>query len=278
MSSIQTVVPVEQKVVGFDGAEILGVRANNGKIYIGVRGVCDGIGFSEDQARNERRRIQGDIVLCKGGLNLTLPTNGGPQDVLCIDLEFHPLWLAKISITPNMLEYKPGVAQHLVEYQLRAKDVLAKAFLQQPELQANKPNEDRLRIMLLNAQTRHAKLIFDVTRDFRERLSDTAVESLISVGTEMLAGREVVPRPKIEKLYTAGEIAAECGVSANKIGRLAEKHGIKTAEFGITMLDKSPHSSKQVSAFRYNERDREKMRELLREESSEFKSPGRSKV
>lgn len=60
------------------------------------------------------------------------------QEVLCIEIDFLPLWLAKISITPNMQIETPWVANRLIEYQLKAKDVLAEAFLpkQRPLTQA----------------------------------------------------------------------------------------------------------------------------------------------
>jgi len=38
-------------------------------------------------------------------------------------------WLAKISITPKMQKENKEVMNKLIEYQLKAKDVLAKAFL-----------------------------------------------------------------------------------------------------------------------------------------------------
>lgn len=46
----------------------------------------------------------------KGGSNLTLPTKGGNQETLCLKLDFVPLWLAKISITPTaeQLSESPG--------------------------------------------------------------------------------------------------------------------------------------------------------------------------
>ncbi|MNB71343.1 ORF6C domain protein [compost metagenome] len=131
MSEDNKIYPVEQKLVPFNGAELLGVKANDGQVYVGVRWVCEGIGLTEDQTKNERKKIQTEIVLRQGGLNLTLPTNGGLQDVLVIELDFLPLWLAKISITPNMQENQPNVAQKLIQYQLKAKDVLAAAFLPQ---------------------------------------------------------------------------------------------------------------------------------------------------
>lgn len=44
-------------------------------------------------------------------------------------IRFYSLWLAKISITPSMKENNPVLVEKLVEYQLKAKDVLAAAFL-----------------------------------------------------------------------------------------------------------------------------------------------------
>lgn len=60
---------------------------------------------------------------------MPLPTNGGIQDVLCLKLDYIPLWLAKISITPNMKEGNPELVDKLVKCQLQAKDVLAEAFI-----------------------------------------------------------------------------------------------------------------------------------------------------
>ncbi|WP_353054148.1 hypothetical protein [Bacillus thuringiensis] len=54
--SEQKVVAVEQQLVNFNGAEIMAVKANDAKIYVGVKWVCQGIGLSDDQMRNERKR------------------------------------------------------------------------------------------------------------------------------------------------------------------------------------------------------------------------------
>ncbi|WP_411735031.1 ORF6C domain-containing protein [Paenibacillus sp. M2] len=120
---------VEQKLVPFNGAELLGVRANDGKVYVGVKWVCQGIGFDKNHSDAQVKKIQTDVVLGQGASNLTLPTNGGRQEALVIELDFLPLWLAKISITPSMQAHQPEVADKLVKYQLKAKDVLAAAFI-----------------------------------------------------------------------------------------------------------------------------------------------------
>ena len=74
----------------------------NGVIWAGVRWFCDGLGLTEGQVKRQITNIGQDIVLGKGVANLILPTEGGKQDTLCLQLDYIPLWLAKISIIPNM--------------------------------------------------------------------------------------------------------------------------------------------------------------------------------
>lgn len=120
---------LEIKRVPFLGAELMAARDESGQIWAGVRWMCDGLGLSKGQMQNERSRIRGDKVLSQGERNLVLPTRGGNQETLCLKLDFVPLWLAKISITPTMESENPELADLLEQYQLRAKDVLAAAFL-----------------------------------------------------------------------------------------------------------------------------------------------------
>lgn len=117
------------KEVNFMGDTLMAAKDRDGNIWAGVKWFCEGLGLSENQIRRERKRVQGDMVLSKGVRNLTLPTNSGAQDVLCLRNDFIPLWLAKITITENMKTEHPDLADKLMEYQLKAKDVLAEAFL-----------------------------------------------------------------------------------------------------------------------------------------------------
>lgn len=47
------------------------------------------------------------------------------------------------------------------------------------------------------------------------------------------------------------------------IGRMANQNGMKTKEYAIQVWDKSPHSAKQVPAWRYNEKAVSRFREFL---------------
>lgn len=63
--------------IEFNGATIKAAQDINNIIWVGVKWICDGIGLSEGQIKNERKRLREDLVLSKGGRNLVLPTNGG---------------------------------------------------------------------------------------------------------------------------------------------------------------------------------------------------------
>lgn len=85
------------------------------------------------------------------------------------------------------------------------------------------------------------------------RLDPMAHQTLAASLINPLIGHEVIPLPILEQhYYTAGEVADQLGVTANKVGRTANANNLKTDKYGIFVMDKSAHSSKQVEAFRYN--------------------------
>lgn len=133
------------KDVDFFGDTLKAASDESGIVWAGVKWLCDGIGLSEGQRQRQTTNIQSDIVLSKGVANLQLPTKGGNQEVLCLQLDYVPLWLAKISITPDMRENNPELVEKLVNYQLKAKDVLAAAFL--PKRSRRKPIKQKDAIM-----------------------------------------------------------------------------------------------------------------------------------
>lgn len=117
------------------GDSIMAAKDEEGNVWAGIRWFCQGLGFSKGQIDRQIKNIQKDTALSKGASNLTLPTNGGKQEVFCIKLDFIPLWLAKITITDKTRKEHPELADKLLEYQLRAKDILADAFMpKQPKV------------------------------------------------------------------------------------------------------------------------------------------------
>ncbi|EJG2207116.1 hypothetical protein BET61_RS10095 [Morganella morganii] len=100
--------------------------------------------------------------------------------------------------------------------------------------------------------------------DMMPNLSPEAKQCAAANIVNPIVGFEAVPLPVLEqKYYTAGEVGEMLEVSANKIGRVANKHELKTDEFGKFFLDKSAHSAKQVEAFRYNEEGIKALRHII---------------
>ena len=89
--------------------------------------------MSEGQWKRQITNIQKDLLLKKAGSNLVLPTGGGEKEVFCLKNDYLPIWLAKISITPKIQKENPDLADKLLDYQLKAKDILAEAFLSKQE-------------------------------------------------------------------------------------------------------------------------------------------------
>lgn len=123
--------PTEQKLVLFNDAEIMAVKCNDGKIRVGVKWICAGIGLDKSKSDVQVQKTQSDLVLSRGACKINLPTISGIQEVLCLELDFLPLWLAKINA--NIID-NLTIQDKIVDYQLHAKDVLAQAFIQKKEL------------------------------------------------------------------------------------------------------------------------------------------------
>ena len=120
------------KNVNLFGDTVVAAQDHDGKVWAGVKWICDGLGLTDGQTRAEKKRVQEDLILQQGGRNFILPTNGGNQEVLCLRNDYVPLWIAKITITPSMKKNNPELVEKL-KYQLEAKDVLAAAFLPQEQ-------------------------------------------------------------------------------------------------------------------------------------------------
>ena len=108
----------------------------------------------------------------------------------------------------------------------------------------------RLLIMERNAKVREAKL----WKELAEGATGTYAEVCKTYAVNTLAGKEVLSLPEAgEKTYSATEVGKILGISANMVGKIANKYKLKIDKFGKWFHDKSQHSSKEVETFRYNE-------------------------
>jgi len=124
---------------------------------------------------------------------------------------------------------------------------------------------DRTEIMMMNARSRMAQTYLKLANV--DTLSDTYKTVLVSKASEVLSGEELIPLPRSErKVYSAGEIGKMFGVSANKIGRIANKHNLKTDEYGEYRRSKSEHSVKEVDTWVYFETVLPVIKNVLKQE------------
>lgn len=121
----------------------------------------------------------------------------------------------------------------------------------------------RAQAMYMNAQTRQFKAIMQTIAD-KKKLSAIAVEVFGLKALEQVTGADVGNYlPTCEKTYSATEVGKMYDVSASKVGALANQYGLKTAQYGLWVMDKSRYSAKEVQAFRYNDRGVEQIGKLL---------------
>lgn len=117
------------KEVEFQGEKIIS-KIENEKIYVSVKSVCDNLGMDLATYKTQKRKIQKDELLKGGAKLLPLYTKGGTQEILMIELDYLPAWLFKI----NPIRFDENLKKKLIIYQLKAKDVLAEAFLGKREV------------------------------------------------------------------------------------------------------------------------------------------------
>ena len=112
--------------------------------------------------------------------------------------------------------------------------------------------EQELKARMLNARVRESNQYLKIAAqidipEYRYILQAKSAEALNG-------GVPVLPLQEVErKTYSATEIGAMFGVSANKIGKLANQHNLKTPEYGKLFYSKSEHSVKEVETWRYYE-------------------------
>ena len=221
---------LEIKLVPFMGTELVAARDADGLVWAGVRWMCDGIGLNENQARAERKKIQSDKALSKGGSNLTLPTRGGNQEVFCLKLDFVPLWLAKISITPTMEQETPELAGRLMEYQLKAKDVLVAAFVPTAGGYTKFSKELQAIFMLDNRTVQHeqriAALEDSMVVDYGQQRTLTA-----QVNTVVVAALGGSDSPAYHDKNVRGRTYSECNRDIQNWFRVNSRNNIPRKRF-----------------------------------------------
>ena len=100
-----------------------------------------------------------------------------------------------------------------------------------------------------DSRTRAAKLLLKIA----ERVEIPEYQAVCQAkAAEMIAGEMVIPLPVVERrTYSAKEIGARLGISANRVGKLANRYGLKIPTYGKLFYSKSAYSAREVETWRY---------------------------
>lgn len=98
--------------------------SKDGKIYVGIKNIGKNLGMTENQINGQRQKIQKDLTLKRGCVSFHAGVFEKNNSTLGIELNYLPLWLAKI----NPIHFSDELKEVLLYYQLWAKDILSDAF------------------------------------------------------------------------------------------------------------------------------------------------------
>jgi len=118
--------PVEQKLVALTqagGNEVLAARTETSEIYLPVKPICTALGVNWG---TQFHKIKSDEVLLESTRTLRLQTRGGPQNLVCMDMDVEaiPMWLA--GIEPSRV--RADLRDRLITYKRWVRQVVYEAF------------------------------------------------------------------------------------------------------------------------------------------------------
>lgn len=128
---------MKTKEIKFYDDTLLGVKDDNGEVWLAVKKTCLDIGLTIKQADRQIQNIKDSLLFNGKNLKFEVVQKEGnrevKREVVCIHEKFVPMWLAQISLTPKMQRENSKAVEKLLKYQLEAADVLHKAFYETEE-------------------------------------------------------------------------------------------------------------------------------------------------
>lgn len=178
-----------------------------------------------------------------------MPTPGGMQNMTVIN-ECGMYKLTFNSRKPEAKAFTRWVTHEVLPSIRRTGSYSVNNILSPEEMELKRNALDLERARLINSMIENPS--FPMTPETKTVFGHEVFK--LAAGHSYLA---MLPE-STERWYTAGEIGAELGLSANKVGRIAKANGIKAPagesnEYGRWIFSKSPNSSREVSSFIYSE-------------------------
>lgn len=129
-------------------------------------------------------------------------------------------------------------------------------------------------INLINAENSRESIKLSkgqLLKSIADEISNEKMKNTLLIhSANTVAGKEIllpeaVEKPSFDTVKIAEKLKEKYGIliSANMLGRIANEHHLKTAEYGYLAYDKAKSSIKQVESFRYYENVVDKFYEII---------------
>lgn len=184
------------KSVDLMGDTVMAAKDSDGNIWAGINFFCKALGMSKGQRDRQVQNVQNDETLKRGASKLEAGVFDKDNETVVLKIEYVPLWLTKITITEKTKKAHPELADKLLEYQLKAKDILAEAFMPKQDI----PQTTDGKIALLAQGHTELKAEVDSIREDLESLkmdlpilpieADKITEAVRKKGVAVLGGKQ----------------------------------------------------------------------------------------
>ncbi|WP_417151399.1 Bro-N domain-containing protein [Phascolarctobacterium faecium] len=224
------------------------IERNNEPWFVG-KDVAEVLGYS-----NPRKALSDHVKGTHKGVT-NCDTLGGKQQLTIID-EAGLYLLVLRSKLPAAEDFQEWVVAEVIPSIRKTGKYIAPK--QQTVIQ-----QQRVEAMLLNAKSRQSKLWLTIAEktdipEYKHICQQKAAEALSGVPL-------LLPMEEAKEItYSATDIGKMLGISANKIGKIANQYNLKTPQYGKLFYSKSEYSCKEVETFRYYECAIPKFREILK--------------
>ena len=224
---------------------------NDGNIWFVAKDIAQALDYAEE---SNPARLFAHVPGLWKGVKL-IHTHGGAQNMICLTEQGVYFFLGR-SDKKKALPYQMWIADDVVPsirktgtYNIKHSET-RDIELRLKELDDHKRDQDLLAAQIL--QSMIDKQLFPLTPETRTVFAHEVFK--LVTGHNYLG---MLPECT-EKWYTAGEIGEIVGISANMVGRIANKNGLKAPdgesnEYGRWIFSKSKYSNREVPCFIYNE-------------------------
>lgn len=230
--------------VGRDVAKILGYGNGNVKSKALSNAISDHV--------EEEDKIKLNYAECKNLFRVY--QNGDPtfkinSNGMIIINESGLYSLILQSSLPKAKDFKRWVTKEVLPTIRKTGSYIANSQLKIEELKTQAELK-KAEAMLVSAQTQQFNSIMKVTESMN--LSPVVMQSFGLKAIETVTGQDMGQYlPEVERTYSATEIGVMLGISAKKVGSIANTYGLKNDDNGVWCMDKAKHTGKTVSSFRY---------------------------